>query len=61
MSVSPENHLVAGNGNGQVQQSSEEAVDLMMNVGNSFNGTDDKPSKKDQLPNISNQESLNAQ
>ena len=47
---------MAGNGNGQVQQSSEEAVDLMMNVGNSFNGTDDKPSKKDQLPNISNQE-----
>ena len=53
---------MAGNGNGRVQQSSEEeAVNLMMNVGNSFNGTDDKPSKKDQLSNISNQESLNAQ
>ena len=33
----------------------------MMNVGNSFNGTADKPSKKDQLSSISKQESLNAQ
>ena len=33
----------------------------MMNVGNSFNGTTDKPSKKDQLSSISKQESLNAQ
>lgn len=62
-SVSPvENHLLAGNGNGRVQQSSEEeAVNLMMNVGNSLNGTADKPSKKDQLSSISKQESLNAQ